>query len=448
MFNLLIMMTIFMSVVFNFSVYSYFLVDNNFIWGTRITPREEIQNTDWYKEIAESSDDECTVVSTTVQEWYNGVPLYDTSTLNDKSSADSNIDSDDSSFPHYIVLMEDLFREPLSPLKVRTSTLSESRTLNEPVTSNDESIADCSIDSDDSSLPHYRVLMEDLFRKPLSPLKVRTSIFNETRTLREPEKIMKQHMEPENLRSMYPKESGIKHQLIKIDISPRKKNRRQHQSSTSSSDMRRPRQSSSSFSDMRRTQHSSSSSGDIRCPHQTSSSSSDMRRPHRSSSLKLRTSALSKTMREPEKIMKQHMQPEKLKSMYPKESEIKYRLIKIDVSPHKKNRSIHNQSSLPSSGNRKRKFHKVLPVLQKAKKGDLIMIGYLLTYLISIAVLIRGLADNELELRQKVYGNIVRLSRHKDIKLDYNVAGQAIEQIDVLQYECNIVRCINGFLNA
>ena len=130
-----------------------------------------------------------------------------------------------------------------------------------------------------------------------------------------------------------------------------------------------------------------------------------------------------KTLREPEKIMKQHMQPEKLKSIYPKESGIKHRLIKIDVSPRTKNRTIHHQSSLPSYGDRKRKFHKVLPVLQKAKKGDLIMIGYLLTYLISIAVLIRGLADNELELRQKVYGNTVRLSRHKDIKLDYNVAG-------------------------
>ena len=100
--------------------------------------------------------------------------------------------------------MEDLFRRHLSPLKVRTSTLSESRTLNEPGTSNDESSPDCSIDSDDSSFPHYRVLMEDLFREPLSPLKVRTSTLSETRTLREPEKIMKQHIEPENPRSMYP----------------------------------------------------------------------------------------------------------------------------------------------------------------------------------------------------------------------------------------------------
>ena len=66
--------------------------------------------------------------------------------------------------------MEDLFREPLSPLKVRTSTLNETRTLREPGTSNDKSSGDSSIDSDDSSFPHYLVLMEDIFREPLNLL--------------------------------------------------------------------------------------------------------------------------------------------------------------------------------------------------------------------------------------------------------------------------------------
>ena len=164
--------------------------------------------------------------------------------------------------------------------------------------------------------------------------------------------------------------------------------------------------SSSSFGDIRRSHQSSGSSSDMRRPHQHSSSCSDMRRTHHSSS----------------------------SSSY----------------------IIHPESSsswLPLSGHQKRKFDEVLPVPPKAKKRSSNNND-------SVSILIKGFGPHDLpnlrsgidsgllELRLKVYGNIARLSRHKDIKLDYIVAGQVIKQIDVLHCDYDIVRCISGFLDA
>ena len=394
--------------------------------------------------------------------------------------------------------MEDFFREPLSPLKVRTSTLSE--TSNSEVEDNDKVISDSKpvmvpkigakkilsnemVEKRESNAylktkqlsgskkltPKHRLqtrhqkesetifldndwmheftdrksVKDNVRKKPKENKTVKSRKLGagakpvET-ALREPEKIMKQHLEPEKLKSMYPKESGIKHRLLKIDISPRKKSRRPHQSSTSSSDIRRPHQTSSSSGDirrphqtssssgdMRRTKHSSSSSGDMRRLHQTSSSSSDMRRTQHNSS----SSGNMRRTQHRSSFSSYMIRPQSSRS---------------------------SCSSL--SGIQKRKLDQVSPVPPKAKKrssnNDWVSIlrGFgppdVANLHIGIDSRLLSIADNELELRLKVYGNIARLSHHKDVKLDYTVAGQAIKQIDVLQCDYDIVRCINGFLNV